>query len=365
MTDISVQSVSPAARDKWLSASRACRHATYFHTPYWYDIIAPKQKHIATEVTFSDGASVIIPIAKIKRACGLLTDHFSSPGGTYGGWLSEAELTQGHVERVFRLLMANGNVTFRVNPFDPSSRFIGIGNDSCVNGDVDGINNDIIRINNNNDISADINGINIKNDFTRVLDLTKGERAITLGLSKGHKSAIKSAARAGVTVRAARTEREWEQYYELYLDSVERWRAGKLTVRTVYPASLFKRVYENRAGNEILWLAVKDEEPIAGALIFYWNGHAVSWHASASSRHLNLRPNNLLYWEIISDAIKRGCRLFDFNPSGGYGGVESFKSHFGARQLPAPVITARSPLRRMVAGLRGKSRPQMELRHER
>ncbi|GBU21094.1 hypothetical protein R80B4_00983 [Fibrobacteres bacterium R8-0-B4] len=329
MTGICVQDIAPAARGKWLSVARECGYATYFHTPYWYELIAPKQKHITAEVTFSDGASAVIPMAKIKRFCGLLTDVFSSPGGTYGGWVSTSALTPEHVKHLFRVLASESGLTFRVNPFDPSSRFIGIDND------------------------GGISGINIKNDFTHVLDLTKGERSITLGMSKGHKSAIKSAARAGVTVRAALTEQEWDKYYGLYLDTIWRWRAGKMTIRAVYPASLFKRLYENRTENETLWLAFKDGEPIAGALIFYWNGHAVSWHASASSRHLNLRPNNLLYWEIISDAVKRGCRLFDFNPSGGYGGVESFKSHFGTQRLPTPTITTRSPLRRMLAGLRG------------
>jgi hypothetical protein len=326
---------SQASKEEWIAAAKSCPYATYFHTPYWYDLIAPKQEHSALSVRFDDGASAILPLARISRFGGLLIDRFSSPGGNYGGWIGESALSEEHAAVILGILMSKKNLTFRVNPFDPSSRFIGI--DSC--GSI---------------LKAAAFKIQIKDEFTHVLDLTKGERAITLGLSKGHRSAIKSAARAGVTVKAAQTRLEWERYYELYLDSVERWRAGKLTVRAVYPASLFNRLYENRTENEILWIALKDGEPVAGALIFYWNGHAVSWHASASSRHLGLRPNNLLYWEIISDALRRGCRVFDFNPSGGYGGVESFKSHFGAQRLPAPMITTRSPIRRMLAGLRGR-----------
>ena len=315
--------LAEASRDAWIDAAKGCSCATYFHTPYWYELIAPKQGNSALSVHFDDGASAVVPFAKVRRAGGLFVDHFSSPGGTYGGWLSASTLTREHVKHLFGVLISKANLTFRVNPFDPSSRFI------------DG-------------------GVGRKDDFTHVLDLTKGERAITLGLSKGHRSAIKSAERAGVTVRAAETLGEWDQYYELYRNSLERWRAGgpAMKPRIVYPLSLFRRIREIRTGNEILWLAFKDGVPIAGALFFYWNGHAVSWHGAASSRYFNIRPNNLLYWEIILDAINRGCEKFDFNPSGGYGGVESFKKHFGAQPLPTAVISTKTPLRSLISTAR-------------
>jgi len=330
---VSVQSIMPTTRAKWLSVARECGYATYFHTPYWYELIAPEQKHIVREVTFNDGVSAVIPTAKIKRACGFLTDIFSSPGGTYGGWLSASSLTPEHVKHLVGVLISENNLTFRLNPFDRSSRF--------VSGGVDSIDN--------------TGGIKRKDDFTHVLDLTKGERAITLGLSKGHRSAIKSAERAGVTVRAAEMQNEWDQYYELYQSSLERWRAGgpAMSPRNVYPLSLFRRIREIRTGNETLWLAFKEGVPIAGALFFYWNGHAVSWHGAASAKHFRFKPNNLLYWEIIKDAAGRGYEIFDFNPSGGYRGVESFKDSFGAERVPTPIITTRSPLRRMIARLRG------------
>jgi hypothetical protein len=331
VTDISIQSVTPASRDSWLSAALACKHATYFHTPYWYELIAPKQKHVTAEVTFSDGASAVIPMARIKRLCGLLTDVFSSPGGTYGGWVSASTLTPEHVKHLVRELISKSDLTFRVNPFDPNLRFI-----DCIDG-----------------INGNASGINRKEDFTHALDLTQGIIRLRGGISKSGKYAINLSARSGVTVKRAETLDEWERYYGLYIDSLKRWRAGKLKTRTVYPFSLFRRIYKNRTGNEILWLAVKEGEPIAGVLVFYWNKHAVSWHGSSSSEHFSVKPNNLLYWEIIKDAAGRGYELFDFNPSGGYGGVESFKDSFGAKRLPTPTITIRSRLRQMAGKLRG------------
>ncbi len=332
MTDISVRSVLPATRDKWLSVARECPYATYFHTPYWYELIAPKQKHVALDVTFNDGASAVIPVAEIKRVGGLLTDNFSSPGGTYGGWISASALTPEHVKRLFNVLISKNNLTFRINPLDrrlssllPSSMPLP-------------------------------SKMKLTDDFTQALDLTEGINNLRNGMSRGHRSAINTAARSGVTVKRAETLDEWERYYELYLGSVDRWRAGKLRTRTVYPAALFKRVYKNRAENEMLWLAMRGGEPIAGALIFYWGGHAVYWHGAALASHFAFRPNNLLFWEIISDAARRGYKIFDFNPSGGYGGVESFKERFGAERLPTPIISTKTPLRSLISAVRRRLR---------
>jgi hypothetical protein len=324
MTDISVKSIVPAARDKWLSVSRACPYATYFHTPYWYELIAPKQKHVALEVTFNDGVSAVIPVAEIKRARGLLTDNFSSPGGTYGGWVSAEAIDKEHADILLGVLTSRKNLTFRVNPFDKA---------------VSGLMTD-----------------GLTREFTYVLDLTLGERELYDRSNRGHKEKIRKAVREGITVRASQDWGEWERYYDLYRQSIARWlsRGPRLKPRTVYPPEFFRRLYDNGSGHEILWLALKGGEIAAGMLCFYWNKHAVGWHASASSRYFSLGTNNILYWEIMLDAGRRGFEVFDCNPSGGYGGVETFKEHLGAARLETPVLRTKTPLRRMIAKLRGK-----------
>ncbi|MDR2579027.1 MAG: GNAT family N-acetyltransferase [Chitinispirillales bacterium] len=321
MANIRIQNITEASREKWLSTAKACPYATYFHTPYWYDIIAPNQNHTALEITFDDGASAIIPIAKIKRAGGLLVDNFSSPGGTYGGWVSTSPLNEEHVKILANLLVSKKNLTFRINPFDNSAAWL----------KVDGFTQ----------------------DYTYALDLTLGENELYSRSNRGHKEKLRKAVRNGISVRQAQSWQECEQYYALYLESVDRWVSRELKPRAVYPLEFFRRLYDGKTEREILWLALKGEEVIAGMLCFYWNKHAVGWHASASARHFVHGPNNLLYWEIIIDAARRGFEIFDCNPSGGYGGVESFKEHLGAVKTPAPVLYTKTPLRLLITRLRG------------
>jgi len=339
MKNIAVNQITQATKDKWLPVAKSCQYATYFHTPYWYDNIAPKQKHVTLDVSFSDGASAVIPMAKIKRMGGLLTDSFSSPYGTYGGWISASDLSEEHIKLLAGVITSEKNLIFRVNPFDNLSS-------ALIPALISGPN---------------LSHIQFKEDFTYTLDLTRDVRKIFSGLTRGHRNAINHAAHNGVTVKAADSIDEWEQYYGLYRNTVERWRAGgpSLKPRTVYPLSLFRRIYENRAGNEILWLAVKDGEPVAGVLVFYWNRHVVAWHAAASAAHFDLRPNNLLLWEVMLDAARRGYGVFDFNPSGGYGGVESYKKHFGAERVPSPVISTKTPLRRIITMMKKVRRGEL------
>jgi len=311
-----------ASRDEWIATAETCPYATYFHTPYWYELIVPKQKHRALSVRFDDGASAVVPFAEIRRAGGLLVDHFSSPGGNYGGWISGSVLNEEHVKILLGILMSKKNLTFRVNPFDKSALPL---------------------------------APPASEEFTHTLDLTLGEEELYRRTSRCHKRGLRRAAGEGVTVEPVSSWEDWERYYRLYESSLARWRAGgpELRTRNVYPMELFRRLYENMSGHEILWLARKGGEAVAGLLCFYWGRHSVSWHGAASAEFFDLRPNNILYWEAIIDALRKGYEIFDFNPSGGYGGVESFKDRFGAERLPTPIITARSPLRRTIARLRG------------
>jgi hypothetical protein len=344
-----VQSISEASREEWLSTAKACPYATYFHTPYWYDLIVPGRGHTALSVCFDDGASAIIPIAKVKRMCGLFVDHFSSPGGTYGGWISGSALGEGHVRALAGILLSKKNLTFRVNPFDssaPSFAKLPLLTSSSTTP--------LSTPASAPEPARNLPRAVLREEFTHTLDLTLGEEELYRRTSRCHKRGLRRAAGEGVIVERAESWEEWEQYYRLYESSLARWRAGgpELKTRTVYPIEFFRRLYDTGCSHEALWLARKDGKAAAGLLCFYWGKHAVSWHGAAAAEYFDLRPNNIIYWEAIIDALRRGYEIFDFNPSGGYGGVESFKDRFGTARIPAPVLSAKSPLRALVTRAR-------------
>jgi CelD/BcsL family acetyltransferase involved in cellulose biosynthesis len=56
--------------------------------------------------------------------------------------------------------------------------------------------------------------------------------------------------------------------------------------------------------------------------------------ASSLRRHFEHCPNQLLYWEAIREAIRRGLRCFDFGRSQWNTGTYRFKEQWGARAVP-------------------------------
>ena len=111
---------------------------------------------------------------------------------------------------------------------------------------------------------------------------------------------------------------------------------------------MFEIIYERHSPQIKLWLAHIDGKAVSGAICFYNNKHVVYWHGASLSDHAALRPANLLQAQLIEDAYRNGFWWYDFNPSGGLEGVEKFKTSFGARKLPAEMITCRNLQRRMI-----------------
>jgi len=75
-------------------------------------------------------------------------------------------------------------------------------------------------------------------------------------------------------------------------------------------------------------------EPWAAAFLVFWRGGAeVPW-ASCRAKAKPLGANMRLYWELLSHAIGRGCRSFDFGRSTVDSGTYRFKQQWGAEPVP-------------------------------
>lgn len=72
------------------------------------------------------------------------------------------------------------------------------------------------------------------------------------------------------------------------------------------------------------------QKPIAGSLIAGVNNILVNPWASFKRSHQKIAPNMLLYWEMLSFAIKNGYRSFDFGRSTPDEGTYKFKAQWGA-----------------------------------
>lgn len=73
-----------------------------------------------------------------------------------------------------------------------------------------------------------------------------------------------------------------------------------------------------------------DEATVGAAFATRWRDRfAVPW-ASSLRQYFKMCPNNLLYWELMRQAISAGCSVFDFGRSPNGSGTYRFKRQWGA-----------------------------------
>lgn len=96
----------------------------------------------------------------------------------------------------------------------------------------------------------------------------------------------------------------------------------------------FQRALDALGEHALLLVVVREAEPV-GAMFLALHGERVFdlW-ASSLRRHFAHCPNQMLYWEAIQEAIRRGVRVFDFGRSQRDTGTFRFKEQWGARATP-------------------------------
>jgi hypothetical protein len=308
--------VGAASRSEWLAACRDCPETTFFQTPYWAELFSscfPDRFRTATRrFRFQDDTVVIFPLTIKRHMSGLLRIAFSMPGSTFGGWLTPTPLLPGHESAILRYLQGYSNLIVRENPLNPIRETI-------VNG-------------------------SFKDDYTQIIDLRDGYQAVWERTAFGHKKAVRRALRRGVQIREAVDLKEWEEYYEMYIASIDRWKKRNIYTGVSYDRRFFLKIRQLDPSLRKLWIATLADRCIAGVLCFYWNRHAVAWHGAGLSEYFSYYPNNLICDRAIAHADDAGFRWFDCNPSSGLSGVDAFKQSLGAKPLRSRILFRSSPI---------------------
>ncbi len=315
-----VSSVRAASAGEWDQMWHACAYSTYFHSRDWAEIweawtggrIQPQPQVIR----FADGAEALLPLSIERAHAGLISRYVSSPGGTFGGWLSQDELTAAHGQLLVRFLTRElPNLLWRCNPYDP--------------------------------LAGKVHVPRARPDTTFVVEFENGFDTQFRRWSNGRRYDISRARREGVTVRLAEDIDDWRRYADVYADTLRRW--GTQATST-HDWALFRELAQ-RDERVTLRLAEYRGNVIAGVVCVYSARHCALWHSASATKYVPLRPTSLLFCEAMRDAAARGYKRVDLNPSGGHAGVEQFKRFFAPRELQTPVVEIRSPLARRAAGV--------------
>ncbi|PJA02303.1 hypothetical protein COX73_01460 [bacterium (Candidatus Gribaldobacteria) CG_4_10_14_0_2_um_filter_36_18] len=77
-------------------------------------------------------------------------------------------------------------------------------------------------------------------------------------------------------------------------------------------------------GQILVFLAEYQGECLASAIIIFWQGMAFYHQGASSQKYPKIPASHLLQWEVIKEAKKRGCKIYNF---WGIIPIENFKKH--------------------------------------
>ena len=172
-----------------------------------------------------------------------------------------------------------------------------------------------------------IYSINMRDiNATVIVNLIGSEKNILKSLHKDARWGIKKAQKSGLSVREAKSEKDWTAFYELLKEVV---RSGGSDVQ---PFSYI------RGKAHTLLVCEKGQKIIGGAAVFFDPVYNIKiprlFKIASDKKYLYLQPNNLLYWHCVLWAKKKGYREFDFggwqiNARGHLDGINRFKEKWG------------------------------------
>ncbi len=178
---------------------------------------------------------------------------------------------------------------------------------------------------------------------TFIVDLHKDEDTLWMTIKRSARKSIKKARRIGVmVVQIQNLEELHSQFYQPYA------RFEKSFDRRVTPWHYFASTWEvDRQENYAFYVANSADGEVLGTLgMYYFNRVATEIASSISpaAYQQKIPVQDLLHWEIMLDARRKGCDYFNLagvnpNPtSAKEHGIRQFKEKWGGRYVEYPIF---------------------------
>lgn len=141
------------------------------------------------------------------------------------------------------------------------------------------------------------------------IDVERDEDEIWSGLSGSARRALRKAHKGGVTVEPAQDEADLRAFFDLHLQ-VRKHKYRLLA----QPYRFLKNIWDAFVARDrgTLLLATLDGRVIAGVMFLEWQDVLYYKFNASDGAHLDARPNDLVLWEGVRHAQKRGLHGIDF-----------------------------------------------------
>jgi CelD/BcsL family acetyltransferase involved in cellulose biosynthesis len=168
------------------------------------------------------------------------------------------------------------------------------------------------------------------------VDVRRDEEVAWTALPSSARRALRRARKAGVEVRTATDESDLRAFHALHV-GVRKHKYGLLA----QPYSFMEHIWEAfvEDDNGALLLATIDEQIVAGVMFLEWQGILYYKFNASDAAHLDLRPNDLLLWEGMRHARKRGLSQLDFGlTDGDQDGLIRYKRKYASQEKTVHLL---------------------------
>jgi len=159
---------------------------------------------------------------------------------------------------------------------------------------------------------------------TLVLDLSVGEEKLLKSLHPTARRNVKKAQQTGLEV--VEGVEHLQQFIKINFHNMRR--LGTPAHGAAFFQSIVKHFPES-----ILLMAKHEQRWVGGMLLVSFKKTIYMPWVAALEEFFEMRPNNLLYWEAIARAARRGFQFFDFGRSKQDQGTYRFKTQHGAQPV--------------------------------
>lgn len=158
-----------------------------------------------------------------------------------------------------------------------------------------------------------------------VRDLPRGDEEILTAIPRKQRAEVRRALGFGLKVDVGRDP---APHYRAYAESVRNLGTP------VFPRRLFEEVLDGFGEEADILTVSRDGQPLASVLSLYFNGTVYPYWGGGTREARAARANELMYYELMRHAARRGCVRFDFGRSKLGTGAFAFKKNWGFEPRP-------------------------------
>ena len=186
--------------------------------------------------------------------------------------------------------------------------------------------------------SVELRGGPIPGGWDRVSDkhcgfersLATDDEAELLAIPRKARAEVRKGLKNNLNVRIGRGASDLKAHYAVYSESVRNLGTP------VFPRSLFRAMVEAFGEDADILTVEHDGTPIASVLSFYHEGAVLPFWGGGTFAARGARANELMYYELMLHARRKGMERFDFGRSKAESGPFKFKKNWGFE--PEPLV---------------------------